>query len=96
VSHDPNILRMQTYINKDIIATVPDRELFEDFQEKRVTDAMREEIHKKVKFSWTDEDDLNSTVLIGEVAILHVDEYKQLLTQLKTYKEISERRGRHI
>lgn len=96
MSHDANILRMQTYINKDIITTVPDRELFEDFQEKRVTDAMREEIHKKVKFSWTDEDDLNSTVLIGEVVVLHVDEYKKLLKTLKTYKEINERRGRHI
>ncbi|PAW37904.1 hypothetical protein CKQ70_30665 [Bacillus toyonensis] len=94
--HDSNVLKMRTYINKDIINTVPDRKFFEEFQEKRVTDAMREDIHKKTKFTWTDDDDLISKVLLGEVVVMHVDEYEKLLKTLKTYKEINERRGRHI
>lgn len=92
--HDSNVLKMRTYINKDIINTVPDRKFFEEFQEKRVTDAMREDIHKKTKFTWTDDDDLNSKVLLGEVVVLHVDEYKKLLNELKKYKEMHVMRGR--
>lgn len=87
--YDPNILKMRTAINKQIIETIPDRKSFEDFQEKRLAHAIGEDIHSKIKFSWEDDDVLYTRVLTGEVVVLHVDEYKKLLKTLKKYEEIT-------
>lgn len=86
MNHEKNILKCQTAINKMILNTVPNRYEFDKYQESRISNAFAEMMQDKIKFTWSDCKELDSKILKGEVAVLSVDEYKQLLRDFNKLK----------
>lgn len=82
-----HIVGMQTVISSMILDTVPNRYEFDKLQEKRIASEMAAAIQDKIKYTWSSDELIEAKRLKGEVAVMHVDEYRELQRQLNQLKE---------
>jgi hypothetical protein len=82
-----HIVGMQTLLSQMILDTVPNRIEFDKYQEKRIASEMANAIQDKIKFTWSSDGLIEAKCLKGEVAVMHVDEYRELQRELKQLKE---------
>ena len=82
-----HVVGMQTLLSQMILDTVPNPIEFDKFQEKRIASEMANAIQDRIKYTWSSDGLIEAKSLRGEVAVMHVDEYRELQRELKQLKE---------